>query len=142
MTCKYLEISSGENLPRTRFEIVKVEKDIYMLKTIDSHVGLLGTLYKWLKSNTSMDESCYSVMLYEKPSSPIKVLSEIVTTSDFHIDQIDMTQSMLGITRISGESIWDDDAIKMLTVASRPNLESMIENAPGPYFESMIEKAA
>jgi hypothetical protein len=69
MTPKFIEISSGKNSLPTRFEIVEVEKDIFMLKTKDSHVGLLKTL---LKNNDSIDESSYSVMLCERSSSMIK----------------------------------------------------------------------
>jgi hypothetical protein len=63
MNPKFLEISSGQNLPQMKFEIVEVQKNSLMLKTKDSHVGLLGTLTEWLKSNYSIDESSYSVML-------------------------------------------------------------------------------
>jgi hypothetical protein len=63
MTCKFLEISFGQNLPPTRFEIVEVQKNNFMLKTEDSHVGLLGTLKKWVQNNTPMGEISYSEML-------------------------------------------------------------------------------
>jgi WD40 repeat protein len=59
MTCKFLEIGSGQILPPTRFEIVKVEKNIFRLKTKESHVGLLRTLEKWLESNNSIGESFF-----------------------------------------------------------------------------------
>jgi WD40 repeat protein len=70
MHCKFLEISSGVNLLPKKFEIIQVENYTYMLKTKDSHVGLLKTLDKWVKTNYSMKESSYSVMLLERPSSP------------------------------------------------------------------------
>jgi WD40 repeat protein len=70
MNCKFLEISSGVNLLPKKFEIIQVEKHTYMLKTKDSHLGLLGTLDKWIKSNYSMEECSYSVMLQERQSYP------------------------------------------------------------------------
>jgi hypothetical protein len=72
MTPKFIEISSGKNSPRTRFEIVEVEKDNFMLKTKDSHVGLLGTLQNWLQTNILISESCYSDMLSKKSNCMIK----------------------------------------------------------------------
>jgi WD40 repeat protein len=63
MTSRFLEISSGQNLPARKFEIVEVQKDNFMLKTKDSHVELLGTLDKSLQSNNTMGESGYSNML-------------------------------------------------------------------------------
>ena len=57
MACKFLQIGPDQNLLPTRFEIVEFKKNIYMLKTKDAHVGLLGTLKKWLESNFSMGES-------------------------------------------------------------------------------------
>jgi WD40 repeat protein len=72
MSSKFLEINSGQNTPPTRFEIIEVEKDNFMLKTKDSHVGLLGTLQEWLQSNILMGESSYSLMLWERSSSMIK----------------------------------------------------------------------
>jgi WD40 repeat protein len=63
MTPKFIEISSGENLPPTRFEIVEVQKDNFMLKTKNSHIGLLGNLEKWIESNKSIGESSYTEML-------------------------------------------------------------------------------
>ena len=70
MACKFLEIGSGQNLPAKRFEIVEVEKNIFMLKTEDSHVGLVGTIQKWLKSNNSLGD--YSHMLWGRSRSMIK----------------------------------------------------------------------
>jgi WD40 repeat protein len=72
MNCKFIEISSGQDSPRTRFEIVEVEKDNFMLKTKDSHVWLLGTLEKFLQRNLFMTESGYTDMLWETSSSMIK----------------------------------------------------------------------
>ena len=91
MSSKFIEISSGQNLLRARFEIVEVEKNTFMLKTKNSHVGLLGTLDKWVKSNYSMDESSYSVMLWERLSSMRQVLTEAMTP-DSNVDQMDMTE--------------------------------------------------
>jgi hypothetical protein len=48
MTCKFIEISLGQNLPPMKFEIVEVEENNFILKTKDSHAGLLETLQKWL----------------------------------------------------------------------------------------------
>jgi hypothetical protein len=59
MTSKFLEICSGENLPPTKFEIVEVQKNIFMLKTKDSHSGLLETLQNWLQKNDSMGDSLF-----------------------------------------------------------------------------------
>jgi WD40 repeat protein len=59
MAKKFLEIGPGQNLLPTRIEIVKVEKNIFMLKTKTSHSGLLKTLEKWLESKFSMGESNY-----------------------------------------------------------------------------------
>jgi hypothetical protein len=56
MAKKFLEIGPGQNLLETRVEIVKVEKNIFMLKTKISHIGLLGTLEKWLESKFSIGE--------------------------------------------------------------------------------------
>ena len=72
MTCKFLEISSGQDLPPKKFEIVEVEKNNFLLKTKDSHVGLLETLQKWLQSNNSLEESSYSNILCKRSSSMIK----------------------------------------------------------------------
>jgi WD40 repeat protein len=59
MACKFLEIGSGQSLPPTRFELLEVQKDTFMLKTKNSHVGLLVTLEKWLESNYPMGESLF-----------------------------------------------------------------------------------
>ncbi len=72
MTSKFLQISSGQNLPPTRYEIVQVEKNTYMLKNIDSHVGLLGTLQNLLQTNNLMQESYYSDLLWKRSRSMIK----------------------------------------------------------------------
>jgi hypothetical protein len=56
MACGFLEIGLGQNLHPTRFEIFEAEENIFRLKTKDSHVGLLGTLEKWIESNYSMGE--------------------------------------------------------------------------------------
>jgi hypothetical protein len=69
MNPKFIEISSGKNSPPTRFEIVEVEKDNFMLKTKDSHVGLLGALNEWLQNNILLGESSYNVILGERSSS-------------------------------------------------------------------------
>jgi hypothetical protein len=79
MACKFLEISSGQNLPPMKFKIVEVQNDTFMLKTKDSHIGLLGTLDSWLKNNYLMDASSYSVMLWERSSTMRPVPSERMT---------------------------------------------------------------
>ena len=63
MSCKFLEISPGENSPPVRFEIISVEPDIFMLKTQESSRSLLETLDKWLQKNHPMSESGYTDML-------------------------------------------------------------------------------
>jgi hypothetical protein len=78
-----------------------------MLKTKDYHVRLLGTLNKWLRSNYSISDYSYSVMLWERSSSMRQVLS-VAMTSDLNVDQMDMTEPMV-------------------ENPPRPNLESMIE---------------
>jgi WD40 repeat protein len=72
MNPKFIEISSGKNSPGTMFEIIEVEKDKFMLKTKDSHVVLYRTLQNWLQSNILLEESSYSVMLWERSNSIIK----------------------------------------------------------------------
>jgi hypothetical protein len=99
MTCKFLEISLGKNLLPTRLEIFEVEKGIFMLKTKNSHVGLLGTLEKWLNSNNLIGEPCYKDMLWERSSSMRQMRSE------------------------------DDDANGGLMVSAHPILEEMIQEA-------------
>jgi hypothetical protein len=71
MSAKFLEISSGQNLPPQKFEIVEVQKDHFMLKTKDSHEGLRGTLQGWLESNVLICETGYSHFLMERSSSGI-----------------------------------------------------------------------
>jgi hypothetical protein len=85
MVCKFLEISSGQNKRPNRFEIVEVEKDIYVLKTKNSHIGLVGTLDKWLKNNYSLRESSYSDMLGKRTSSPGNLLRKGVS-QDLNVD--------------------------------------------------------
>jgi hypothetical protein len=63
MTCKFLEIGPGQDLLPNKFEIVRVEKNTFMLKTKNSHFALLATLEIWLKSYNSMEESSYSDIL-------------------------------------------------------------------------------
>jgi hypothetical protein len=72
MTPKFIEIRLGENSAPSRFEIVEVEKDNFMLKTKDLYVGLLGALQNWLQSNIFMGETGYAEMLWESSSSLIK----------------------------------------------------------------------
>ena len=72
MASKFLEIGPGQNLLPTRFEILEVQKNIYRLKTKNSHVGLNETLKKWLKSNNTMGESVFTDMLLERGNSMIK----------------------------------------------------------------------
>jgi hypothetical protein len=128
MTPKFIEISSGQNLPPKKFEIVEVQKDHFMLKTKESHAGLLQTLDKWLQRNYSMEESAYSAMLWDRSTSMRQVLSEGIT-SDFNLDQMGMNESIVDVSSIDSESFWDDDAIGQLVVGPRRNLEEMIEEA-------------
>ena len=72
MTSKFLEISSGHNLPPKKFEIVEVGKDNFMLKTKNSHDELRGTLQKWLQSNNSMEELTNKDLLRQSSNSTIK----------------------------------------------------------------------
>jgi hypothetical protein len=72
MNSKFIEISSGRDSRPTRFEIVEIEKNNFMLKTKDSYIGLLGTLQKFLQKNLFMTESTYTDMLWEHSSSMIK----------------------------------------------------------------------
>jgi hypothetical protein len=55
-----------------------------------------------------------------------QVLSEGIT-SDFNVDQIDMTESKVGVNSILDESVWNDDAIRQLVVGPCQNLEEMTE---------------
>jgi WD40 repeat protein len=104
MACKFLEISSGQNLLPTRFEITEVELNIYMLKTQDSNAGLLRTLDKWLKRNYSVKEPGYIDMLWERSSSMRQVLSEGVA-SELNEDQMGITGSIVGVNEIHDESV-------------------------------------
>jgi hypothetical protein len=126
MTPKFIEIGSGQNLNPNIFEIVEVQKDHFMLKTKKSHAGLLQTLDKWLQRNYSIGESAYSAMVWDRSSSMRQVLSEGIT-SDFNVDQMEMTESMVGVNNILDESVCDDDAIGQLVVGPCQNLEEMTE---------------
>ena len=126
MPPKFIEIGSGQNLPPKKFEIVEVQKDHFMLKTKESHADLLQTLDKWLQRYYSMGESLYSAMLCKRSSSMRQVLSEGIC-SDFNNDQMDMTESMVGVNKILDESVCDDDAIGQLVVGPCQNLEEMTE---------------
>ncbi len=95
-----------------------------MLKSKESHADLLQTLDKWLQRNYSIGESAYSAMLWDRSSSMRQVLSEGIT-SDFNVDQMEMTESMVGVNNILDESVCDDDAIGQLVVGSRRNLEEL-----------------
>ncbi len=57
-----------------------------------------------------------------------QVLSEWYT-SDFDVDQMGMTESMVGFNYILDEPVWNDDAIGELVVGPRRNLEVMVEEA-------------
>ena len=72
LSCKYVDTSSGQNLPPKIPKTAEVQKDDVLLKTKNSHNQLLGTLQKWLQSNNPMGESGYSEMLYNRSSSMIK----------------------------------------------------------------------
>jgi hypothetical protein len=87
MTPKFIEITSGQNLPSKKFEIVEVQKDNFMLKSKESHADLLRTLDNWLQRNYSIGESAYSAMLWDRSSSMRQVLHEGIT-SDFNVDQM------------------------------------------------------
>ena len=76
MNSKILKIGSGHNTPPNKFEIVEVEKNVFMLKTKISHFGLAAILEKWLNSNTSMEELSYCDMLWKKSRSTSQVLIE------------------------------------------------------------------
>jgi hypothetical protein len=76
MASKFLEISSGKKLPRRGFEIIEVDPNIFMLKTKESHVGLLEFLEMWLEKNYRMEESEYKDILWQRSSSMIQVPSE------------------------------------------------------------------
>ena len=109
MNPKILEISDGQNWRTKTFEIVEVQTDTFMLKSKDSHVGLLGTLNKWLKHNSKMGDYRYRVMLWERSSSMRPVLGEGMT-SDFNVDLVGMNESVI-------------------ENAPSSNLESMVEKA-------------
>ena len=59
MPCKFLQIGPGQDFPPSRFEIFEIQKNIFELEDKNSHVGLLVTLEKWLKSNYPMGESLF-----------------------------------------------------------------------------------
>jgi hypothetical protein len=80
MNEKFLEISSGKDLPPKRFEITEVEPNIYWLKTKESNAEFVETLASWLKENCSMGESRYGEMLWERYSSMRQVLSEDINS--------------------------------------------------------------
>ncbi len=126
MTPKFIEIGSGQNLPPKKFEIIEVQKDHFMLKTKESHAHLHQTLDNWPQTYYSMGESVYGAMLWERSSSMRQVLSEGVT-SDSNVDQMEMTESRVGVNNILDESVWDDDAFQQLVVGPRRNLEEMTE---------------
>ena len=128
MTPKFIEIGSGQNLPPKIFEIIEVQKDHFMLKTKESHAHLHQTLDNWLQTYYSMGESDYSAMLWERSSSMRQVLSEGIT-SHFNVNQMDMTESMVGVNNILDESVWDNDAIRKLVVGPRRNLEAIVKEA-------------
>jgi hypothetical protein len=133
MTCKFIEISSGQDLPTRKFEIVQVQKDTFMLKTKDSHIGLIGALNQLLVSNYSMDESSYSAWLWKKSSSMRWALGQ-GNTSNLNADHIPDLESMIkNASRRNSES--------MIKNSPRPNPESMIKNSPRPNPESMIKNS-
>jgi WD40 repeat protein len=61
-----------------------------------------------------------------------QVLSEGIT-SDINVDQMDMTESKVGVNSIPDESVWDDDATRQLVVGPPRNLEEMIVEADSAY---------
>ena len=87
MASKFLEISSGKGLPPQRCEITEVEPDIFMLKTKESHIGLLEYLDIWLQKNYRMKQSVYSDLLWDRPSPMRQVLSA-GETSILNVDQV------------------------------------------------------
>ena len=124
MIPEFIEIGSGQNLPPKKFEIVEVQKNHFMLKTKESHAQLFQTLDNWIQTYYSMGESDYSAMLWERSSSMRQVLGEGIT-SDFNDDQMEMTESMVGVNNILDKSVCDDDAFRQHVVGPCRYLEEM-----------------
>ena len=55
------------------------------------------------------------------------VISEGITSSDFNVDQKDMTDSRFGVSNFIDESVRDDDAIRQVIVDPPLNLEEIVE---------------
>ena len=81
MACKHLEIGLGIGAAPKKFEIVEVENNTFMLKTIDLHYGIFGWIDLCLKKKNSIlgsshNDMSYSDMLSMRLSSMRQVLSE------------------------------------------------------------------
>jgi hypothetical protein len=81
MERKFLEIGLGMGVATKKFEIVEVEKNTYMLKTIDLYFGIFGWTDLCLKNKNSFPKSShndisYSEMLLQRSSSMRQVLRE------------------------------------------------------------------
>jgi hypothetical protein len=81
MECKFLEIGLSMGVATKKFEIVEVEKNTYMLKTIDLYFGIFGWTDLCLKNKNSFPKSShndisYSEMLSQRSSSMRQVMRE------------------------------------------------------------------
>ena len=72
-----------------------------------------------------MSETGYCDMLLERSSSPGQVLSEGVSR-DLVVEQMNMTESIVGAKTIGDDSVWDSDEIKGLVIGARQNLEEVV----------------
>lgn len=88
MERKFLEIGLGMGVAKKKFEIVEIEKNTYMLKTIDLHFGIFGWTDLTLKNKNSFPKSShndisYSEMLSQRSSSMRQLLREYYGTKFF-----------------------------------------------------------
>jgi hypothetical protein len=127
MSIKFLEMPSAQNLPPVRFELSKVEKNIYMLKTKDASESLVETLDAWLESNDSMTEPVYSYMLLKR-STMRQVLSEGIS-HDLKVESLEMTESKVAVTQTPDEPFCYNNAALELVAGKSGNLEEMTEEA-------------
>ena len=72
-----------------------------------------------------MSEIGYCDMLLERSRGLGQVLSEGISR-DLVVDQMNMTESIVGAKTIGDDSVWDSDAIKGLVIGARQNLEEMV----------------